>query len=90
MDLPDWDVSNSHSHDSDRWASNLHESPLHNHALQAVAARRTGRAPPFQDWRSAAAPGKDPHAARAYLKYLGSGGFWPFFVGMRKPSALTM
>src|SRR5437660_12515203 len=26
----------------------------------------------------------------AYLKYLRSGGFWPFFVGMRKPSALIM
>jgi hypothetical protein len=26
----------------------------------------------------------------AYLKYLRSGGFWPFFVGIRKPSALIM
>jgi hypothetical protein len=31
-----------------------------------------------------------PMLRGAYLKYLRSGGFWPFFVGMRRPSALTM
>jgi len=46
--------------------------------------------PPFQGWRSAAGLAKSPVRRGAYLKYLRSGGFWPFFVGMRRPSALTM
>jgi hypothetical protein len=94
MELSDWDVSNSHSHRQRSAGINLRDSPVHNHALSAIAARRTGRdIASLRLFKTGGLQHRQASATMlrgAYLKYLRSGGFWPFFVGMRRPSALTM
>jgi hypothetical protein len=61
--------------------------------LLRVAQRMSAKAPADSSGcfghASAAAGSRSPERG-AYLKYRRSGAFWPFSVGIRKPSLLTI